>query len=189
MRNFIRALLVFLLFSIVTGLIYPYVVTGLSRLFFPAKAEGSLLAVRGRVVGSALIGQRFASPRYFHGRPSALEKAYDAGNSGGSNLGPSSAKLAEGVAANVKQVRAENRLAADIPVPADLLLSSASGLDPHITYGAAVQQVPRVAGNRALPEDKVKGIIDKMAEGGSPGSPRRVNVLKLNLALDEEANR
>jgi len=164
---------------------YTYFVTAVAQITMPDKANGSLLYVNGKVVGSELIGQSFTSPGYFHGRPSALD--YEGDESAGSNLGPTSAKLMEKVSQRVEQVRRENGLAADAPVPADLVLASASGLDPHISVKSAMLQVPRVATARGLPEPAVKALVDRYIEPPQFGvlGQEKVNVLKLNLALDE----
>jgi len=164
---------------------YTYFVTAVAQITMPDKANGSLLYVDGKVVGSELIGQSFTSPGYFHGRPSALD--YEGDESAGSNLGPTSAKLMEKVSQRVEQVRRENGLAADAPVPADLVLTSASGLDPHISVESAMLQVARVATARGLPEPAVKALVDEHIEPSQFGvlGQEKVNVLKLNLALDE----
>jgi K+-transporting ATPase ATPase C chain len=164
---------------------YTYFVTAVAQITMPDKANGSLLYVDGKVVGSELIGQSFTSPGYFHGRPSALD--YEGDESAGSNLGPTSAKLMEKVSQRVEQVRRENGLAADAPVPADLVLTSASGLDPHISVESAMLQVARVATARGLPEPAVKALVDEHIEPPQLGvlGQEKVNVLKLNLALDE----
>lgn len=167
--------------------IFTYVITGVSQIAFPDKANGSLLYVNGELVGSELIGQSFTSPRYFHGRPSATDYAGD--NSAGSNLGPTSEKLMEEVQKRVEQVRLENGLAPDAPVPADLVTASASGLDPDISPESALLQVSRVAKNRGLDESAVKALVEQHIEQpqfGALGSSH-VNVLKLNIALDELA--
>jgi K+-transporting ATPase ATPase C chain len=183
MRELVRAVLIFLVFSIMTGLAYPLGITGLARLFCAQKAAGSLVTdAGGRVVGSELIGQKFESPRYFHSRPSA--NAYDATNSGGSNFGPASAKYLKDVADRVNKARAENAIGAESPVPADLVLASASGLDPHITIDAALIQAPRVAAARGLPPETLKALIESTAEGAYAGGQPRVNALLLNLAAD-----
>ena len=164
---------------------YTYFVTAVAQITMPDKANGSLLYVDGKVVGSELIGQSFTSPGYFHGRPSALD--YEGDESAGSNLGPTSAKLTEKVSQRVEQVRRENGLAEDAPVPADLVLTSASGLDPHISVESAMLQVARVATARGLPEPAVKALVDRHIEPPQFGilGQEKVNVLKLNLALDE----
>ena len=183
MRELVRAVLIFLVFSIMTGLAYPLGITGLARLFFAQKAAGSLVAdAGGRVVGSELIGQKFASERYFHSRPSA--NAYDATNSGGTNFGPANAKYLEDVADRVNKARAENAIGPAAAVPADLVLASASGLDPHISIDAALIQAPTVAAARGLPPETVKSLIQSTAEGTYTGGEPRVNVLLLNLAVD-----
>lgn len=184
MRELGRGILIFVVLSVVTGLIYPFVITGLSRLLFSKQANGSMITIGDRVAGSKLIGQSFTSPRYFNGRPSAIEKPYDASNSGGSNFGPTNKKYLEQVEGRVTQVRNENGMSTDVALPADLVLASGSGLDPHITVESALLQVQRVAKARGLSEEDVKGLITKTAEGRYWG-PARVNVLELNLALDD----
>lgn len=185
------ALVLLALFTALTGLAYPLAVTGLAQLALPEAANGSPVVVGGRVVGSSLIGQSFTSKRYFHGRPSAttgadpadpaksIEDPYNAASSTGSNLGPSSAALAEAVKARVAALGGG-------PVPADLVTASASGLDPDISPAAAALQVSRVASARGLPEDEVRALVKRSTMGrrfGLLGEPR-VNVLALNLALD-----
>jgi len=182
MGELIRALLIFLVLTLMTGLAYPLGITGLSRLFFPGKAAGSLVVDRGRLVGSALIGQKFTTARYFHGRPSAND--YDASNSGGTNFGPANAKYIEEVAGRVKKMRSENGLNPEVPIPADLVLASASGLDPHITVQAALVQAPRIAASRGLAPEVVAGLIEATADGEYPGEQPKVNVLMLNMATD-----
>ncbi len=168
---------------------FTYVVTGIAQLVFPYQANGSLVYVDGKLVGSELIGQEFDSPGYFHGRPSARE--YNTEDSGGSNLGPTSAKLMEQVKARIEQVRKENGLAADAPVPADMVLASGSGLDPHISPENARLQISRVAKARGLPEADVKALVEKYIEPPQFGvlGAEKVNVLKLNIALDELAKK
>lgn len=193
MNTALRPALVLLgLFTALTGLAYPLAVTSIAQLAFPSAANGSPVIVGGRVVGSALIGQSFSSERYFHGRPSAttgadpadpaksVEDPYNAASSTGSNLGPSSAVLAEAVKARVAALGGG-------PVPADLVTASASGLDPDISPAAAALQVARIAKARGLPEDEVRALVDRSILGrsfGVLGEPR-VNVLALNLALDD----
>lgn len=193
MNTALRPALVLLgLFTALTGIAYPLAVTGIAQLAFPTAANGSPVAVGGRVVGSALIGQSFTSERYFRGRPSAttaadpadpaksVEDPYNAASSTGSNLGPSSAVLAEAVRARVAALGGG-------PVPADLVTASASGLDPDISPAAAALQVARVAKARGLPEDEVRALVNRSILGrsfGVLGEPR-VNVLALNLALDD----
>ncbi len=182
MRELIRTLLIFLVLSLLTGLAYPSVITGLSRLFFPWKAAGSLVTDRGRVVGSSLIGQRFTTAHYFHGRPSAID--YDASNSGGTNYGPASAKFLKEVMGRVETTRRENNLSPDSTIPADLVLASGSGLDPDISVEGALLQIPRVARARAVSEEVLKNLVEGMAEGQHAGEDARVNLLRLNMATD-----
>jgi K+-transporting ATPase ATPase C chain len=170
-------------FTLLTGVAYPLAVTGLARLLFPRQAEGSLLVVDGRVRGSALIGQPFAGAGYFHGRPSATARPYDAAASTGSNLGPLNPVLD-----SLVRARVADRTAVDGPgpVPVDLVTASASGLDPHVTPAAADRQVARVARARGLDEARIRDLVRRHTESrtfGLLGEPR-VNVLRLNLALD-----
>jgi K+-transporting ATPase ATPase C chain len=167
--------------------LYPLVVWILAQGLFPAKANGSMVVKEGKVVGSSLIAQGFTGPKYFHPRPSAAGKGYDATDSGGSNLGPLSKKLVGAIAQRVMDYRAENNLPPDVSVPADAVTASASGLDPHISVRNALLQAPRVARARGLGEKSVLRQIEVYTEGpdlGVLGEPR-VNVLLLNLALDE----
>jgi K+-transporting ATPase ATPase C chain len=167
--------------------IYPVVVWGLGQLIFPHQANGSLITAKdGTVLGSELIGQAFSDDQYFNSRPSAAGTGYDATSSGGTNLGPTSQKLRDSVKAAVDAYRKQNGLAADVPVPADAVTSSASGLDPDISVKNAMLQIPRVAKTRKLTPEAVTALVEKYTEGrdlGLFGEPR-VNVLKLNLALD-----
>jgi potassium-transporting ATPase KdpC subunit len=186
-KTFIRPAVVLLaLFTLVTGLFYPLAVTGLAQVVFPAQANGSLLEQNGRVVGSALIGQPFDAPKYFWGRPSATSPfPYNAAASSGSNLGPSNPALTDAVQARIAALRVADPGNAE-PVPADLVTASGSGLDPHISVGAALYQAPRVARARGLDAAVVAQLVERYTEGpqlGLLGEPR-VNVLKLNLALD-----
>jgi K+-transporting ATPase ATPase C chain len=185
-KQIARAAIILIAMTIIVGVTYPLAVTGLSQLVFPRQANGSLVQNNGETVGSALIGQNFTAPGYFHGRPSAAGKGYDPTASGGSNLGPTSRELIKAVKDRVKQVRQENNLPDSAPVPADLVTASGSGLDPDISPQAALLQVTRVARARKIPEDTVRNLVKGHITGrqfGFLGEPR-VNVLELNLALD-----
>lgn len=184
-KNLITAVLVTLVTTVLLGVAYPLAVTGLAQVIFPEKADGQLIRrADGTLVGSRLIGQPFSSPGYFRTRPSAAGAAgYDAGASSGSNLGPTSRKLLERVEADVEKARAENP---GRPVPVDLVTTSASGLDPHISPAAAEFQVPRVARERGMKEEELRRVVAAHTEGrqfGLLGEPF-VNVLELNLDLD-----
>jgi len=183
-RHLVPAILITLVLTLLLGVVYPLAVTGLAQLLFPDQARGSLLHRDGKVVGSRLIGQAFSGAGYFHSRPSAAGAGYDPLASGGTNLGPTSHKLVvEQVGAVAAAARAERPGA---PVPVDLVTSSGSGLDPHLTPAAAEFQVPRVARERGMPEDVVRQLVGRHSEGrqwGVLGEPH-VNVLELNLDLD-----
>lgn len=184
-KNLMTAILMTIVTTILLGLVYPLAVTGLSQVLFKDKANGQLIERNGVVVGSKLIGQPFSSPGYFRSRPSAAGAAgYDAGASSGSNLGPTSKKLIDRVKGDVEKLQAENP---GKPIPVDLVTTSASGLDPHISPAAAEFQVPRVARERGMSEEEVRRAVSEFTEGrqfGFLGEPR-VNVLLLNLKLDE----
>jgi potassium-transporting ATPase KdpC subunit len=183
----VRHVYIAALFAVTTtavfGLGYPLLVTAAAQILFPAQANGSLIERNGRTIGSALIGQSFSGPGYFWSRPSAAGKGYDATASGGSNLGPTSAALVSRVAADRRRIAATNPA---VPVPIELVTSSASGLDPHLSPAGALFQVPRVARDRAIDETVLRRLVAEMTEGrqfGILGEPR-INVLMLNLALD-----
>ena len=198
LREIRPAIVVLVALTLITGLAYPLAMTGIAEVLFPRQAQGSLIEQDGKVIGSALIGQQFESDKYFHGRPSAttapdpndstktVPAPYNAANSGGSNLGPSNKALIDRVQGDVDKLKQENP---SMPVPQDLVTTSASGLDPHISPEAALFQVPRIAKARNLPEDRVRQLVVDNTEGrllGLLGEPR-VNVLHLNLALDHLA--
>ena len=200
LREIRPAIVLLLALTLITGLAYPLAMTGIAGVLFPRQAQGSLIEKDGKVVGSALIGQEFRDDKYFHGRPSAttapdpndstktVPAPYNAANSGGSNLGPTSKALNDRIKEDVEKLKAENPGSS---VPVDLVTTSASGLDPDISPEAALFQVPRVAKARNMPEERVRDLVNKTAQGrllGLLGEPR-VNVLALNLALDANASR
>lgn len=188
------AIVLLILMTAIAGIAYPLAVTGIAQIAFHDQANGSLIEQDGQIIGSALIGQSFADPAtgqtvagYFRGRPSAAGAGYDAAASAGSNLGPTNPALIDRVAADVEIIRAENGLASDATIPVDLVTSSASGLDPEISPASADVQIARVAQQRGITEEEVRAIVDEYTSGrtlGILGEPR-VNVLKVNLALDE----
>jgi potassium-transporting ATPase KdpC subunit len=187
LRQLGPAIRITIFFTILTGLIYPGVVTGLTQMLFPHRANGSLIVVNGQVVGSALIGQNFTRPEYFHPRPSAAGNGYDATASNGSQYGPTNQKLIDRVKASIDQFRKENPDYTG-PIPADLVTASASGLDPDISPASAAAQAPRVSKARGLALDQVQQLVAQNTQGrtfGFLGEPR-VNVLELNLALDRQ---
>jgi potassium-transporting ATPase KdpC subunit len=182
-KNLVTAVLMTIVTTLLLGVAYPLVVTGLAQVLFPQKANGQLIERDGTIVGSRLIGQAFSSPGYFRSRPSAAGTGYDAANSGGTNLGPTNKKLIDAVKVAVDAARTENP---STPVPVDLVTSSASGLDPHMSPAAARFQVLRVARERGVSVAEIQRVVDAHAEGrqlGFLGEPV-VNVLELNLALD-----
>jgi potassium-transporting ATPase KdpC subunit len=198
LREIRPAIVVLFALTLITGLAYPLAMTGIAQVLFPRQAQGSLIERNGAVIGSELIGQQFETAKYFHGRLSAtttpdpndatktVPAPYNAANSGGSNLGPSNKALIDRVQGDIDKLKQENPSA---PVPADLVTTSASGLDPHISPEAALFQVPRIAKTRNLPEDRIRQLVADHTEGrlfGLLGEPR-VNVLLLNVALDQLA--
>ncbi len=189
MKQLLIAFKATIVLTLLTGLLYPLLVSGLAKLLFPRQAEGSLILSNGKVIGSEFIGQRFTRPEYFHGRPSAAgSDGYDGLSSGGSNYGPTNQKLIDRVRDDAKKFRAENP-AFSGAIPADIVTASGSGLDPHISPAAAEAQAERVAIARGMPLDSVRSLIAAGAEDrqfGVLGDPR-VNVLLLNLALDRAA--
>ncbi|HLY75021.1 MAG TPA: K(+)-transporting ATPase subunit C [Planctomycetota bacterium] len=186
-KELVSSLIATLVLALILGGVYPALVWAGANLLFPRRSSGSLVVEGGKTLGSDLIGQNFTSPRYFSGRPSAAGNGYDAANSGGSNLGPLSQKLIDGVKERVAEYRKQNGLAEDARVPADAVLASGSGLDPHISIQNAALQVPRVAKARGMREETVRHFVEQHSQGrdlGVLGEPR-VHVLLLNLALDQ----
>ncbi|MGD0020678.1 MAG: potassium-transporting ATPase subunit KdpC [Smithellaceae bacterium] len=186
MKQLKRAVLVFAGLSLICGLVYPLVITVASQAIFPRQSNANIIKNGDVIIGSQLIGQLFTRPEYFHGRPSATDPPYDASNTGGSNLAPSSAKLLEQVRTRIEQVRRENRLPENASIPADLVLASASGLDPHISTEAALLQVPRIARERNISQSVIEKIVQQNTEKPFWGiwGKERVHVLNLNIALD-----
>jgi potassium-transporting ATPase KdpC subunit len=198
LREIRPAIILLVALTLITGLLYPLAMTGLAQVLFPAQANGSMIVLDSKVIGSALIGQQFSDDKYFHGRPSAtntpdpkdatktVDAPYNAANSGGSNLGPTNKALIDRVKGDVDKLKQENPSA---PVPMDLVTTTASGLDPHISPEAAFFQVPRVAKARNMPEDRLRQLVNQQVEGRILGllGESRVNVLALNMALDRAA--
>jgi K+-transporting ATPase ATPase C chain len=184
-KNFLTAILMTVATTILLGIVYPLVVTGLSQVLFPAKANGQLIEANGKIIGSRIIGQAFTGPEYFHSRPSAAGNGYDPTNTNGSQLGPTNQKLIDRVKGDVAAANVDNPA---VPVPIDLVTASASGLDPEISPAAAAFQLPRVAKARGIEQEQLRQIVAGHTEArqlGFLGEPR-VNVLELNLELDKE---
>jgi potassium-transporting ATPase KdpC subunit len=184
-KNLVAAVLMTIVTTLILGVIYPLAITAIAQVAFPSQANGQLIERDGKVVGSRIIGQGFSSPGYFRSRPSAAGMGYDATNSAGSNLGPTNKKLIDAVTANVEAARKENPNA---PIPIDLVTTSASGFDPHISPSAADFQVPRVARERGMSEADLRQLVEAHTEGRQLGffGEARVNVLELNLVLDRD---
>jgi K+-transporting ATPase ATPase C chain len=188
LKNLLTSVAFLLIFTVITGIIYPILVTGIAQLVFPAQANGSLIERGGNAVGSELIGQPFTEPQYFWSRPSATPRhQYNASASSGSNLGPLNLALLNAVRRRVRELKAADSLNAQ-PIPVDLVTASGSGLDPHISIMAALYQIPRVARARGFSEERVRALVHQYTEGRQFGilGESRVNVLLLNLALDAE---
>lgn len=187
-KQWINGLMLLVVLTLLTGVVYPLTMTALAQVAFPKQANGSLIERDGKVVGSVLLGQNFSKSEYFQGRPSAAgEKGYDATSSSGTNLGPTSAKLMDAIQSKLADVRSQNNLPDDAVIPADLVTSSASGLDPDISLAGAYIQINRVAEARSLSSDQVQKLVDSQAQLPQLGflGEKRVNVLQLNLALDD----
>jgi potassium-transporting ATPase KdpC subunit len=188
-RQILPAIVAFLAFTVLVGLLYPLAITGIAQVAFPSKADGSLVKQDGKIVGSSLIGQNFSGPQYFHPRPSSAGDGYDAMSSSASNLGPSNPELLQEVRKRIRLYRAENGLSSAAQVPADAVTGSGSGLDPMISPENARLQAQRIADARGMTLDQVMALVHAKTTGrslgflGEPG----VNVLELNLALDEQA--
>ena len=183
-KHFVTAILMTVVTTVLLGIVYPFVVWGLAQVIFPKQANGSLITANGKIMGSHMIGQPFSSPGYFRSRPSAAGNAgYDAGNSSGSNLGPTNKMLIDRMNADIQKAQAENP---GVPVPMDLVTTSGSGLDPHISPEAAAFQVPRVSRERKMNEADVRALVEKHTEERQLGflGESRVNVLELTLDLD-----
>jgi len=178
-----NSIIIFAIFTVLLGLIYPLLITGISQLAFPEQANGNLIEVNGTIIGSSLIGQEFTSPKYFHGRPSAID--YNSSSSSGSNLGPTNKKLIDSVNENIANIRDENFLLSNTPIPAELVETSASGLEGYIYVDSAMIQVNRIASSRNISDKAVKKIIEDNKEIPIGTKNPIVNVLKLNIALDK----
>ena len=186
-KQIISALRLLIILTVVTGVVYPLVMTGVAQAVFPKQANGSLVYVNDKAVGSMLLGQSFTAAKYFHSRPSSAGKdGYDAAASSGSNLGPTSKKLMDTVKDNIEKVRSENQIDESARIPSDLVMASASGLDPDISPEAAYLQVNRIASERGLSENEVRGLVTSHVQVRQLGflGAERVNVLALNMALD-----
>ena len=185
LEQLLPAVRITLVLTVLAGMLYPALVTGIAQAIFPKQANGSLIEVNGKVVGSELIGQKFSKPEYFQGRPSAAGDGYDAANSGASNFGPTNQKLVNRIKADADKFHKENPDFTG-PFPADLLTASASGLDPHLSPASAMAQVARVAKARGITQDQAQQMVERFTEPRQLGflGESRVNVLKLNLALD-----
>ncbi len=185
MKQLKNSILIFTAMSLMCGVLYPLLITGFAQLSFPWKSNGSIETVNGRIAGSELIAQGFSGPGYFHGRPSAIQ--YDGLSSGGSNLGPTNKKLIDQAAKRAEQIRRENNLPADAKIPAELVLSSGSGLDPHISLDSALLQVTRIARTRGMDPAALRNLVEQSSGKQYFGvyGYNIVNVLKLNLALDK----
>lgn len=185
MNELIRSIKIFCIFSVLLGIVYPLFITVIAQIVFPNRANGSLVYTGNTVIGSELIGQNFDRPEYFNSRPSAVD--YNAQGSGGSNYGPTNKKLIERVGTQINKIKAENNLDPDFKIPADMVLTSSSGLDPNISVENARIQAKRISKIRNIPEDTIKNLIEKYIDPdflglwGQPG----INILKLNIALDK----
>ena len=186
-KNILKSFLFYIIFIIILGLLYPLLVTGISKIIFPAKSEGSLIYIGGKAVGSELIGQNFIGDKYFHPRPSAAGKdGYDAMNSGGSNLAPTNKDFISTVSERLAAFKKENNLPDNTIIPADIVTASGSGLDPDISIESAMLQVERISKARSIPANEIQDLITKNTENrilGFLGEPK-VNVLKINILLD-----
>jgi K+-transporting ATPase ATPase C chain len=191
-KQTISALRLLIVLTVITGIAYPLAMTGVAQAVFPKQANGSLVYVNDKAVGSILLGQNFTTAKYFHGRPSSAgTDGYDAAGSSGSNLGPTSKKLMDTIKDNIEKVRSENQIAESIPISSDLVMASASGLDPDISPEAAYLQVNRIASERGIAENEVRGLVTSHVQVRQLGflGAERVNVLALNMALDQLASK